>query len=137
MKFVEKIDGQDVEFPCLSVKEYEIVEEAVRANTRAELKGYLDECQVRGMDRFTALRDARPDSVNFNQVYAYTETLGGARKVALVSLKSSGMSDEKARETVERFDFMDLSNLAKALLRFSKRLRPYDDPKSGGEDPLP
>ncbi len=138
MVFTETFGEEVVELPALSTKEYEQLEGQVRANRRAEVVGYLNECQIKpGPERFVALRDARVDHVNPGQVYSYLETLDGARRAIRLSLVKTGKSEEQANALIERLDFRDASNLALALVRFAERTHELPgEKKEGAEPPL-
>lgn len=137
MHYVESIGGEDVVFPVLTVAQYEQVEQLARLGKRAEFAKYADESKLTGTDRFKALCEVRPDHVDPNVVASYIETLDGTRKVLSLSLIASGKSAEQAAAAVERLDFLDALNLAKSLVRFSKRLRPGMKSAEEAQDPLP
>lgn len=137
MRYVEKIGDEEVTFPCLTLPDYEQVEQAARVARRAELVRYLDESKVTGKDRFEALRDARPDQVDPVSMLSYIETLDGTRKVLRLSLARAGRTEEQSGAVIERFEFPDARNLATSLVRFTKRVRPGMKTADEAEDPLP
>jgi len=137
MKYVEKIGGDEVVFPCLSLGEYEQIEQSARAARKAELVAYLNESKISGKERFEALATSRPDHVDPATVLSYIETLDGTRKVLRLSLAKSGKSDEQAGVVIERFEFADARNLATSLVRFTKRVRAGMKSAEEAEDPLP
>lgn len=116
----------------LTLSQYEQIEMKVRSMTRGKLKGYLDESNLQGRDRFAALRDADPDTVTQNAVYHYLGTRRGAIDAIVVAATAAGMSASEADDFARGYDIVDATNLARYLVGFEKRLDMSERGPNGG-----
>jgi hypothetical protein len=112
-----------------------LLEAQVRLAQNAEVRKDLDECQLKGSERFLILQKAKPDDVTLSQVYVHMERGEGIRKALTLSLDKTGIAAERKLSVIESFDPMDASNLAKALLGMAARWQVPNQPET--PDPLP
>jgi hypothetical protein len=119
----ENVNGEQVEFPMLSLKDLESLEEQVRLRQREDAERALKSCELKGTDKFLMLAKIRPDDVSLGSVYVHLETAGGIRKALSLSLDKTALAAEKKLTVIDSFDPADASNLAKSLLGMTMRVK--------------
>lgn len=137
---IETIGGETVEFKPLLVGDYQVFEGVVRANRKASFKAMLDECGLKGVERFAALKNERPDEVYAQDVMNYLRTHDGMNRALSKSLEKAGRSAEQIAKIVPQFDFLDGVNLAHAVFGFQDRTEKgaeTSDPLAGQPDSRP
>jgi hypothetical protein len=134
---IEHIDGEgDIEFPSLTLKDLEKLEDHVRAALVADVRKLLDEEKVKGADRIGLLHKLSPGVITLGHVSVYLETSAGIRKALELSLSKTPVSGERLQSIVDKLggDSVNASNLAKSLIGLSERLAFLS---SGGQEEKP
>lgn len=128
---VLSLGGEDVSFARLNLRDYGVIESAVREKMVAVDRELLNEAEVTGKERFNALRESANHRVTVGEVFVALETEEFARKTLRLSLKKSGITDVKAADAlIDRLDGHEAGQLAKLLTGL---LRPLPEPaKSSG-----
>lgn len=119
---IETVAGEEVAFPRLLMKDYATLESQVRANRSQKVRALCDECKLSGRDRFDQLASVEGLDVNMAMVAAYVETHDGARKVFNVSLAKAGKTPEQIASVFEKYEVLEATNLASALVGFKRRV---------------
>jgi hypothetical protein len=123
---VRKVGGEDVEFPRLTLKDYGVLESAVREHMAAVTRELSDECQMVGQARFEKLREAASMPVTMSHVDALLHTERFARKALELSLARSGKKGRDAEAVIDHLDPWQAGDLARVLVGF---LVPFDNTK--------
>lgn len=133
---VLKLGGEDVSFARLTLRDYGVLEAAVREKLSAIDRELLDECAVAGKDRFEKLRETATRRVTISDVFAALETEEFARKTLLLSLKKSGVTDPKVANG--HIDHLFADEASQLALMLTGLVRPLPTAaKSSGENSPP
>ncbi len=112
------IHRNGIEFPRLGTKSYGELESACRAKRKASTSAMADECELKGQDRFVALKTSLNRDVTFADVDDFLGTHDGAKRAFHLSLKQSGKTEEQINEVFQSFAFLDAATLARELAGF-------------------
>lgn len=123
---LEKVSGEEIEFPLLTLKDLESIEDRIRVNQQADAEKMLTDCGIaKGVEKAMALQRLSPNTVTLGAVMLFLETSGGIRKSLELSLAKTDLSSDKKTRVIETLggDAFNASNLAKSLLGLDERIR--------------
>lgn len=118
---VRSVNGEDVEFPRITGRDYGQLEGAIREKLMAVDRELLDECQITGKERFEKLRESANQPITMGHVDAALQTHEFARKALEVSLKKAKHPSPAA--VIDALPVAEASDLARVLVGF---LVPFD-----------
>src|SRR4051812_24990196 len=104
---VRKVGGQDVEFPRIVGREYGMLESALKAKLVAADEELLNDCQIVGKGRYTALRGRADEPVTLGHVNVALRTYEFARKALELSLKKA--KHPSPAEVIDQMPSTDMS----------------------------
>jgi hypothetical protein len=122
--FASPVVRDGIEWPRLTMRDYGVLEQAVREHLQAVTREMLDECEITGKERLDQLRQSLSMPVTVAHVDVALQTERFVRKALEMSLKKAGKTGADAAALIDALDPYSASELARILIGFLE-LRPF------------
>jgi hypothetical protein len=87
------VEGQEVQFPRLSVPEVAAKAASLKAQNVERVKRLCEESEVKGLEKLRCLHQAESEEPTISMVWQFALTPNGSLEIAKQSLKKRGLSD--------------------------------------------
>jgi hypothetical protein len=122
--FNAPVEDRGHTFARLLMDDYAQLENTVRQRAVARAKVLLDECGIKGQDRFVALARVEQQEVSIYDVDALLNCHDGAKRALALALRRAGTDAAQVDPIVSKYDIISAIDLARELVGFKVREKP-------------